>query len=59
MSVENDIQNLIKTLNNALEDAAKVDKGQKAAATRLRKTLQGVRNTCGDLRKSALEATRA
>ena len=47
--------NEIKEQLNALdEDAAKVDKGQKAAGTRVRKGLQEVKKSCDSLRKHIL-----
>ena len=39
---------------NTLPDADKVDMGQKAAGTRVRKALQAVRTECANLRKESL-----
>jgi len=48
------IENLINLLTNTLPDADKVDMGQKAAGTRVRKALQAVRTECANLRKESL-----
>ena len=42
MSVTNEVENLITTLNDALTDATKHDTGNNAAGGRLRKALQEV-----------------
>lgn len=55
MATVTDLLNEIKEQLNALdEDAAKVDKGQKAAGTRVRKGLQEVKKSCDSLRKHIL-----
>ena len=51
MSVLTKLEELIKTLEGAKEDAEKVDKGNKAARTRVRNALQTVRTGALDLRK--------
>jgi len=54
------ITTLIETLTTAKEDAVKFDtKGNKAAATRVRKALQEVSSTCKDLRKTVQEIKNA
>jgi hypothetical protein len=45
------IQSMIDTLNEALDDASKHDKGNKAAGTRLRKAMQTVAVGCKAGRK--------
>jgi hypothetical protein len=45
------IQSMIDTLNEALGDASKHDKGNKAAGTRLRKAMQTVAVGCKAGRK--------
>ncbi len=52
MSVTNEVENLITTLNDALTDATKHDTGNNAAGGRLRKALQEVVTTCKVLRKT-------
>ena len=55
MATVTDLLNEIKEQLNGLdEDAAKVDKGQKAAGTRVRKGLQEVKKGCDSLRKHIL-----
>lgn len=51
MSVEAMLQNMIDELSDALKDAAKHDKGQKAAGTRVRKVMQGIKSAAQDVRK--------
>jgi hypothetical protein len=51
MSVESMVQGMIDALNEALGDAAKHDRGNSAAGTRVRKTMQGCKNTAQDVRK--------
>ena len=53
-SMETKIQNLINELEAAKDDAMRHDKGQKAAGTRLRGTLQGVKKYADALRKDIL-----
>ena len=50
-SMTDNVQSMIDTLNEALGDAEKHDKGNKAAGTRLRKALQTVAVGCKDGRK--------
>ena len=55
MATVTDLLNEIKEQLNELDaDAAKVDKGQKAAGTRVRKGLQEVKKACDSLRKHIL-----
>ena len=50
-----DLLTELKEQLNALdEDAEKVDRGQKAAGTRVRKGLQEVKKACDSLRKHIL-----
>lgn len=51
MSVETMLQNMIDELSESLNDAAKHDKGQKAAGTRVRKTMQSIKSAAQDVRK--------
>ena len=51
MSVEAMVQGMIDTLNDALADAAKHDRGNSAAGTRVRKAMQAVKNSAQDVRK--------
>ena len=54
MATVTDLLNEIKEQLNALdEDAAKVDKGQKAAGTRVRKGLQEVKKSCDSLESTS------
>jgi hypothetical protein len=43
MSVEANVQKMIDDLNSALVDAAKHDKGNSAAGTRVRKAMQAIK----------------
>ncbi len=51
MSVETMVQGMIDALNEALGDSAKHDRGNSAAGTRVRKVMQGCKNTAQDVRK--------
>ena len=51
MSVESMVQGMIDALNDALGDASKHDRGNSAAGTRVRKAMQGCKNTAQDVRK--------
>ena len=51
MSVEAMVQGMIDTLNDALGDAAKHDRGNSAAGTRVRKAMQATKNSAQDVRK--------
>ena len=46
---------LIETLNGAVEDAGKFDSGNQSAGTRVRKALQSVINGSKELRKTVQE----
>lgn len=50
MSVEAMVQEMIDTLNTALVDAAKHDKGNNAAGVRVRKAMQSVKAGAQDVR---------
>jgi hypothetical protein len=52
MSVAGMVQEMIETLNDALVDATKHDKGNSAAGTRVRKAMQSTKNTAQDVRKA-------
>ena len=51
MSVEDMVQGMIDTLNDALGDAAKHDRGNSAAGTRVRKAMQATKNSAQAVRK--------
>ncbi len=51
MSVEAMVQGMIDTLNDAMVDAAKHDRGNSAAGTRVRKAMQAIKGTAQDVRK--------
>ena len=51
MSVEAMVQKMIDDLKDSLVDAAKHDKGNSAAGTRVRKAMQTAKNTAQDVRK--------
>ena len=51
MSVEAMVQGMIDTLNDALGDAAKHDRGNSAAGTRVRKAMQATKHSAQDVRK--------
>lgn len=50
MSVEGMVQKMIDDLTAALVDAAKHDKGNSAAGTRVRKTMQSVKSEAQTIR---------
>ena len=51
-TVKDNVQELVTTLTEALEDATKFsDKGNKAAGTRVRKALLDVSKACKDIRQ--------
>jgi uncharacterized protein (DUF2461 family) len=52
MSVKDTLQQLIDDLTVSLADAAKHERGNHAAGTRLRKTLQRVVHDCRELRQA-------
>ena len=54
MTAVSQIESMIETLQEALNDAQKVDKGQTAAGTRLRKTMQANIAASKELRKWVL-----
>jgi hypothetical protein len=45
------VQEMIDTLNEALGDAAKHDRGNSAAGTRVRKAMQSTKNAAQGVRK--------
>ena len=51
MSVADMVQGMIDTLNEALGDATKHDRGNSAAGTRVRKAMQATKNSAQDVRK--------
>ena len=51
MSVEAMVQGMIDTLNEALADAGKHDRGNSAAGTRVRKAMQTIKGCAQDVRK--------
>ena len=54
MTAVSQIESMIETLQTAMKDAEKVDKGQNAAGTRLRKAMQVNIAASKDLRKWVL-----
>ena len=50
MSVEAMVQGMIDMMNDALVDAAKHDKGNGAAGTRVRKAMQAIKGSAQDVR---------
>ena len=50
MSVEAMVQGMIDTLNDALVDAGKHDRGNSAAGTRVRKAMQSIKGAAQDVR---------
>ena len=50
MSVQSMIQGMIDELTETLADAAKHDGGNSAAGTRVRKSMQNMKNTAQDVR---------
>ena len=50
MSVADMVQGMIDTLNDALGDAAKHDRGNSAAGTRVRKAMQATKNAAQAVR---------
>ena len=53
-TITESLQALIADIEELLPDAEKVDKGQKAAGTRVRKGLQETKKSCDSLRKEIL-----
>ena len=51
MSVADMVQGMIDTLNEALVDAGKHDRGNSAAGTRVRKAMQSTKNSAQAVRK--------
>jgi hypothetical protein len=51
MSVADMVQGMIETLNEALVDAGKHDRGNSAAGTRVRKAMQAIKNSGQEVRK--------
>lgn len=59
-SVKENVQNLVTTISEALEDAVKFsDKGNKAAGTRVRKALLDVSKACKEIRQQVTEEKNA
>ena len=56
MSVTQQIDTMIATLDALKADAEKHDKGQKAAGTRVRKAMQDIKATAQDVRAKVLTA---
>ena len=54
MSVTQQIDTMIATLDALKADAEKHDKGQKAAGTRVRKAMQDIKATAQDVRAKVL-----
>lgn len=54
MSVSQQIDTMIATLDALKADAEKHDKGQKAAGTRVRKAMQDIKSTAQDVRAKVL-----
>ena len=50
MSVADMVQGMIDTLNEALVDAGKHDRGNSAAGTRVRKAMQAMKSAAQDVR---------
>ncbi|TVQ50854.1 MAG: histone H1 [Phycisphaerales bacterium] len=46
---------LVKLVQDAEEDIRKAEGGNKAAGTRVRKTMQDIKKTCQDVRVAVLE----
>ena len=55
MSVEKMVEEMAGELVSLLKDAAKCDKGNKAAGTRIRKAMQTAKAQAQDIRKTVLE----
>ena len=55
-SISDRIAALKQTITDLEADAAKVDNGNKAAGTRVRKSLQTIVNESKEIRKAVLEA---
>lgn len=55
-SISDRIAALKQTITDLEADAAKVDSGNKAAGTRVRKSLQTIVNESKEIRKAVLEA---
>jgi hypothetical protein len=51
MSVEAMVQGMIDTLNEAMVDAGKHDRGNSAAGTRVRKAMQAIKGSAQTVRK--------
>ncbi len=51
MSVESMVQGMIDALTDAMGDAAKHDRGNSAAGTRVRKAMQACKGSAQDIRK--------
>lgn len=55
MTVSENLSAIVRLLNEAIVDAEKVDRGNKAAGTRVRTAAQTARLALQDLRKLVLE----
>jgi hypothetical protein len=49
-SVVSMLEDMIATLNETMKDAAKSDKGNKTAGTRVRKVMQDIKRSAQDVR---------
>jgi uncharacterized protein YktA (UPF0223 family) len=56
MTTREAYERLKKLVESAAEDVDKTEGGNKAAGTRVRKTMQDVKNAAQDVRKSVLSA---
>jgi hypothetical protein len=50
MTVREQVENLVETLTSVLDDAAKHDRGNAAAGTRVRKAMQSVKHGAQEVR---------
>jgi len=58
-SVEQKMEEMVKVLVDALDDAGKHGKGNNAAGGRVRKALQRIATSCKELRKQVQEERNA
>ena len=54
-SVVSMLEDMIATLNETMKDAAKSDKGNKTAGTRVRKVMQAIKRSAQDVRNQIQE----
>lgn len=59
MSATSQIDAMIQKLTDLKKDADKLDRGQKAAGTRIRKAMQEIKADAQNLRTTVLEAQKA